>query len=107
MNPTAMVVAALPTLLEIAKGLCKKAEEAPRGPSPDPNATVREQLEAVLRRVEKLEGIEAEQAKLLEQTIQQMQQLAQAAAAASRVMYLALGLAAGSMVLAVIAIVAR
>lgn len=103
--PWAALVANLPTLIDTAGKLFKKAEAPARWPEvsgPLPN-----QIEALSQRLAYYEHLEAEQAKLLQQTIEQLQQVAAKAAASDKRASIALAVAAVSVVVAVVALVVR
>lgn len=102
--PWGVLVANLPTLIDTAGKLFKKADEAPH--LPPQGAGERAQLDALARRLEYFEHLEAEQARLLQQTIEQLQQVTLRAAAAERRANMALGVAVVGAVLSMVAVVA-
>lgn len=103
--PWSVIVPALPTLIDTAARLFRKAD-APPAPA-TPGADNEAQIQSLNARLQHLESLEAEQAALIKQTLEQLQDAAQALTAASRRANLALVVAILSMMIAVGALLLR
>ncbi|TFZ01061.1 hypothetical protein [Ramlibacter rhizophilus] len=103
--PWGVLVANLPTLIDAAGKLFKRADAPPR--LPEVQGSAADQIEALTQRLAYYERLEAEQAQLLKQTIEQLQQMAVKAAASETRANIALGVAAVSVLVAVVALVVR
>ncbi len=90
--PWGVLVSALPTLIDSAGKLFRKAEAPVR--LPEVSGSVEQQLDALARRLAYYESLEAEQARLVQQAVEQLEQLTLKAKAAERRANIALVLAA-------------
>lgn len=99
-----MILTHLPTLVEAASHLFKKADKPTAIPAVPANGS-EAQLDAVIKRLEYFESLESEQAKLLQQTIEQLQNVSMSAAALSKRANIALALAVISLGVAAVAII--
>lgn len=100
--PWTVLVSALPTLIDSAGKLFKKAGAPTR--LPDVSGPVSEQLDALASRLAYFEEVEAEQARLMKATVESLQALAVKAAATEKRASIALGLSAVSTLVAIVAL---
>ena len=103
--PWGPILTTLPSLLDAAGRLFKKADDPRKSLPAIPIHDNREQLEAVIKRLEYFESLESEQAKLLQQTIEQLQNVALSSSAMAKRANISLGLACMSLLVALVAII--
>lgn len=103
--PWTLIISTLPTLVDAAGKLFKKADQPPSSLRDVHAADSREQLDAVVQRLEYLESLQTEQAKLLQQAIEQLQNVTVSSSVTAAKMNTALGLACAGLASALIAIV--
>lgn len=98
--PWGVIISALPSLVETASRLFKKADAPPEPPQEASSHYSQEQFEAVIKRLEHLESLESEQAKLFQQTIEQLQNISVSAAVTAKRANIAIVIAIVSMIVA-------
>jgi ethanolamine utilization microcompartment shell protein EutL len=102
--PWGPILTTLPSLLDAAGRLFKKADEPKTSLAGITPPDSHKKLEAVIKRLEYFETLESEQTKLLQQTIEQLQNVAVSSAAIAKRANVALGVACASLLVAFLAI---
>lgn len=102
--PWGVIISALPSLVDAAGRLFKKAETPPEPLQKVSSNYSQEEFQAVIKRLEYLESLESEQAKLFKQTIEQLQNVSVSASITAKRANIAMAIALVSVVVSVFAI---
>lgn len=103
--PWGVIISALPSLVDTAGRLFKKAEVPSEPPQKVSSNYSQEEFQAVIKRLEHLESIESEQAKLFQQTIEQLQNISLSAAVTAKRANIAMAVALVSVIISIFSVI--